>query len=109
MKLGIIEWYYNVNTHDVLGFYSFEGGFYIIGGATGSHHSGHAETPYEKEQDLLNNGYVPVIVAIEKGIIDHDWQAPDISNSKDRRIIAHLDKIQGFLRYQHLKPWWVIR
>ncbi len=107
MELGVIEWYCNENSLDILGFYPYERGFYIIGGLTGSHHSGHCETAYDKESQLRAKGYIPVKNAIENGILNQNWQEPKIRNYKDRRIIAHIDKIEGYLRYQHLKPWWV--
>ncbi len=107
MEFGVIEWYYNEKTHDVLGFYPFTRGFYVIGGLTGSHHSGHAENADEKEKELRAQGYITIKEAIEKGILGPNWQPPKIKNLKDRRIIAHIDKVEGYLRYQHLKPWWI--
>ncbi len=108
MEYGVIEWYYNVKTKDILGFYPFDGGFYVIGGLTGSHHSGHGEKAQEKEKVLRSQGYITIGEAINNGIVESDWKPPKIKSSNDRRIIAHIDKIEGYLRYQALKPWWVI-
>jgi len=107
MELGLIEWYYNEQKNDSLGFYPFKSGFYVIGGLSGSHHSGHAEKTHEKEKELRTQGYITIREAIDKGILKPDWQPPQIRNSQDRRTIAHIDKVEGYLRYQDLKPWWV--
>jgi len=107
MEFGLIEWYYNEQTNDTLGFYPFKSGFYIIGGLTGSHHSGHSENAQEKEKELRTKGYITIREAIEKGSVKADWHPPKIKSRQDRRIIAHIDKVEGYLRYQDLKPWWI--
>lgn len=107
MEFGVIEWYCNEQTFDILGFYPYKSGFYVIGGPTGSHHSGHSDNASEKAQEIRSQGYVPINEAIEKGIVKPDWQPPKISSYGDRRLIAHIDKIEGYMRYQYLKPWWV--
>jgi hypothetical protein len=107
MEFGAITWYYNKQTNVILGFYPFSRGFYIVGGPTGSHHSGHSENADEKEKELHTQGYITVREAIEKGFLKVDWQPPKIKSSQDRRIIAHIDKVEGYLKYQDLKPWWV--
>lgn len=107
VEFGVIEWYYNEQIHDTLGFYPFKSGFYIIGGSTGSHHSGYGERVEGKKKELRAKGYVTIQEAIEKGVVSADWQPPKIKNRQDRRIIAHIDKVEGYFRYQDLKPWWV--
>lgn len=65
-------------------------GFFIIGGETGSHFSGHSETWQRKWEGYLTEGYIPVNIAIEKGIIKGDWKPLKISKN-DQDVINKIN------------------
>jgi hypothetical protein len=55
------------------------GGARILGGRTGSHHTGHGESWWDKFSEVVRLGYIPVEVARERGIITQDWQPPKLN------------------------------
>jgi hypothetical protein len=105
---GMIHWLIKkAKIKDVVGFYWYKGGFYIIGGETGSHHSGHADKPIDKWALLLSNDYVVEKDARDQGLVPKEWKPPEIKSIADRRLISHIDSTEGYNRYKKLKPWWI--
>ena len=49
----------------------------IVGGKTGSHHTGHTENYWDKFTEVLRLGFVPVDIAKDLGIIPAKWTPPD--------------------------------
>ncbi len=105
-ELGRITWLVNPK-RDIIGFYLFENGFYVIGGPTGSHMNGHSDDPITKWQSYLENGYRPELEAKQMGLIPMTWNQPQLT-MKDRRMIYLLDKQHNYRRYSDLKPWWAL-
>src|SRR3954451_16045400 len=62
-----------------------DGGAFAIGGPTGSHMTGHAESWWQKLSLIASQGYIPVELAITKRIVSDDWSPPAISEA-DMRI-----------------------
>jgi hypothetical protein len=52
------------------------GGARILGGRTGSHHTGHGESWWDKFVEIISLGYIPLDVARQRGIIGSDWLPP---------------------------------
>lgn len=55
------------------------GGAFIVGGATGSHYTGHTESWWDKLCAIGRLGYIPVELAIKRELVSTDWSAPEIS------------------------------
>lgn len=62
---------------------------FIIGGATGSHYSGHAETWQDKWNKYIEQGYITQDVAIKNGIIKDAWRPPSIKQ-EDKNTISRI-------------------
>lgn len=72
----------------VLGFLRDDsGGFFILGGDTGSHYSGHGENWQKKWDSYIGQDYLPKDLAVQKGIIKENWKPPSI-NKNDQEIIT---------------------
>ena len=63
-----------------LGFIRDGRGAFVIGGKTGSHLTGHAETWWDKLLLIGSLGYIPVELAIKRGVISEDWTPPQPSD-----------------------------
>src|SRR3954447_20132284 len=67
-------------------------GAFVIGGKTGSHLTGHAETWWDKLLLVGSLGYIPLELAMKRRIVPEDWSPPPLSE-KDAKILARiLDK-----------------
>jgi hypothetical protein len=59
----------------------------IQGGITGSHHTGHGESYWNKFKEVIALGYIPIEDAISLGLLPQGWKAPDIQEW-DKMIAA---------------------
>jgi hypothetical protein len=65
------------------------GGAFIIGGATGSHYTGHTESWWDKLCAIGRLGYIPVELAIKRQLISAEWCAPELSE-KDAFLVKRI-------------------
>ena len=67
------------------------GGAFIVGGATGSHHTGHGESWWDKLCEIGRLGYVPVELAVKRSLVLSDWSPPELSE-KDAHLVKRIQK-----------------
>jgi hypothetical protein len=67
------------------------GGAFIVGGATGSHYTGHTESWWDKLCEIGRLGYIPVELAMRRGLISGDWSAPELLD-KDAFLVKRIQK-----------------
>ena len=94
-KKNQIAWLIKVNKKkvDSIGFLrSNFPNFYVIGSPTGSYCSGHGEKWRDKWVEFLEQGFLPLEIALKKNLIKSKWSVPKISR-EDKLIIKKLNKI----------------
>jgi hypothetical protein len=74
-----------------LGFIRAGRGAFVIGGKTGSHLTGHVETWWDKLLLIGSLGYIPVELAIGRGLIPENWAPPRLSE-KDVLMLRRIRK-----------------
>ena len=75
------------NLIEHLGFFrDSSGGFFIIGGPTGSYCSGHGEEWENKWKEIVKLGYLTTDIAIRNKILSEKWRPPRLSK-KDKELI----------------------
>jgi len=74
-----------------LGFIRDGRGAFVIGGKTGSHFTGHAETWWDKLVLIGSLGYIPMEIAITRGVIPDDWTPPRPSD-KDGAMLVRIQR-----------------
>jgi hypothetical protein len=67
------------------------GGAFIVGGATGSHYTGHGESWWDKLCEIGRLGYIPVELAMKRQLISAGWSAPELSE-KDAFLVKRIQK-----------------
>src|ERR1041385_1542417 len=67
------------------------GGAFIVGGATGSHYTGHGESWWDKLCKIGRLGYMPVELAIKRELLSADWSAPELSE-EDAFLVKRIQK-----------------
>jgi hypothetical protein len=77
-----------------LGFVRDGRGAFVIGGKTGSHLTGHAETWWDKLLLIGSLGYIPVEIAMKRDLIPNDWTPPQPSE-KDAKTLNRIRKEQA--------------
>ena len=70
------------------------GGAYVVGGPTGSHYTGHAESWWDKLSLIASSGYIPVELAMQKKIIPPDWAAPSMAD-KEAQLVERIRSGEG--------------
>ena len=70
-------------------------GFYIVGGETGSHSSGHGEGWKTKWAEYIKEGYFSMEEAVSQNIIPKRWKPPLLS-LEDKEIIHILSSAENF-------------
>jgi len=80
------------NFRDCLGFVrDSRGGALILGDPTGTHFTGHGERWESKMNELVKGGYIPLYMAIEKGLISSSWPTPSLTQTENdflKKILA---------------------
>ena len=74
-----------------LGFIRDGRGAFVIGGKTGSHLTGHAETWWDKLLLIGSLGYLPVELAMKRGVIPDSWTPPQPSE-QDAKTLNRIQK-----------------
>lgn len=67
------------------------GGALIVGGATGSHYTGHGESWWDKLCEIGRLGYIPVELGLKREIIPNDWSPPEFSE-KDAFLVKRIQQ-----------------
>ena len=91
-KINIIIWLVRKKKKDIesLGFFRDSlGGFYTIGGPTGSHCAGHGESWKDKWNHYIKTGFLTLDIAQKNNIIPKKWNAPELLK-EDKIIIDNL-------------------
>ena len=93
-KIGQINWLLRKDKKNlqIVGYIrDHHDGFFVIGGVTGSHYSGHNEFWKGKWEEFLKLDFLSKDEAIKSKLIDENWVPPNVS-SRDQEII---DKINN--------------
>jgi hypothetical protein len=89
LELNVIYWFVHPAKvpPTTLGFLrDNEGRAFIIGGLTGSHWGGHADTWWSQFQKVVWEGYIPVERAVAQLLIPPDWMPPSLEG-QDARFV----------------------
>jgi hypothetical protein len=93
VKPGLLCWFVDPSTTPPtsVGYIrDHRGGAFVIGGRTGSHYTGHAESWWDKLVLFASAGYVPADVAIRTEILPKDWAPPQVSD-KDAELVRRIE------------------
>ena len=63
----------------------------MIGGATGSHYTGHAESWWDKLLLIAQLGYLPAELAIKRKVVPVDWSPPAVSE-KETYVLERIQR-----------------
>jgi hypothetical protein len=91
---GLLRWFVDPSTTPPtpVGYIrDHSGGALVIGGTTGSHMTGHAETWWDKLVLFAGAGYLPVDVAIPRQIIPENWSPPKLSRD-DAELVRRIER-----------------
>ena len=85
----VIYWFVHPSTRPPtpLGFLRDDWGrAFIIGGLTGSHYGGHADSWWDQFGLVVAKGYIPVELAVKIKIVPPDWSPPALNESDSHTV-----------------------